>query len=54
MGALSSSNWSSILSTFSRVMKLWKAHVFKRHNTYCLKTFPFRKIRRLHSLWAKV
>jgi len=54
MGALSSSNWSSILSTFFRVMKLWKALMSKRHNTSQLKTFYFKKIRRLHSPWAKL
>ncbi len=33
MGALSSSNWTSILLAFSRVMKLWEVHVSKGHNT---------------------
>ncbi len=38
---------------FFWVMKLWEAHVSKRHNTSHLETFPFKKIRRLHSPWAK-
>jgi hypothetical protein len=25
-------------------MKLWEAHVSKRHNTSCLAIFPFKKI----------
>jgi len=52
MGALSSSKWSSILSVLSRVMKLWKTPMSKRHNTSRLATFPFKKISRLHSDWA--
>jgi hypothetical protein len=54
MGASNSSNWNSILSALSRVMKLWEAPVSKRHNTSYLKTFLFRKIRQLHSLWARL
>jgi len=54
LGALSSSNWSSIFSTFLRVMKLWEAFVSKTHNTSSLKIFPFRKIRKLCSCWARL
>jgi hypothetical protein len=54
MGALSSSNWSSILSTLSRVMKLWQARVSKSHNTSHLVIFPFNKISRLHSAWVRL
>jgi len=52
MGALSSSKWSSIFSALSRVMKLWKAPMSKRHNTSTLTTFLFKKTSRLHSGWA--
>jgi hypothetical protein len=54
MGALSFFNWSSILSALSQVMKLWEAPLSKRHNTFRLETFPFKKLRRLHSPWAKL
>jgi hypothetical protein len=54
MGALSSSKWSSILSALSRIMKLWEAHVSKRHKISRLAIFPFKKISRLHSGWARV
>ncbi len=54
MGALSSSKWSSILSALSRIMKLWQALVSKRHKTSRLAIFPFKKISRLHSSWARL
>jgi len=54
MGALSSSKWSSILLAFSQVMTLWKAPMSKRHNTSHLVIFPFKKISRLHSAWARL
>ncbi len=54
MGALNSSNWSSILSSLSQVMKLWKALALKRHNTFRLTIFPFKKISQLHSAWARL
>ncbi len=54
MGALNSSKWSSILSALSRVMKLWKAPVSKRHNTSRLAILPFKKISWLHSPWARL
>jgi hypothetical protein len=53
MGALNSSNWSSILSALSWVMKLWEAPMSKKHNIFCLKTFLFNKINQLRSLWAR-
>ncbi len=43
MGALSSSNWSSILLALSWVMKLWEAPMSKRHKTSCLAIFLSRK-----------
>ncbi len=52
-GASNFSNWSSILSALSRILKLWKALVSKRHNTSHLAIFPFKKISRLHSTWAR-
>ncbi len=54
MGALSSSNWSSILLALFWVIKFWKAPMSKRHNTSHLKTFPFKKIRWLRSPWARL
>ncbi len=54
MGALSSSNWSSILSATSCVMKLWEAPVSTRHSTSRLTIFPFKKMSRLHSAWARL
>ncbi len=54
MGALSSSKGNSILLALSCVMKLWEAPMSKRHNTSHLETFPFKKIRRLHSPWARL
>jgi hypothetical protein len=54
MGALSSSNYSSILSALFRVTKLWEALMSKRHNTYHLKTIPFKNVRWLHSPWIRL
>jgi hypothetical protein len=54
IGALSSSNESSITSALSRVIKLWDAPVSKRHNTSRLETFLFKKIRWLHSPWVRL
>jgi len=54
MSALSSSNGSSIPLALSWVMKLWEAPMSKRHNTFRLKTFSFKKIKRLHSPWARL
>jgi hypothetical protein len=51
---LNFSNWSSILSALSWVMKLWEALVSKRHNMFCVETFPFKKMRRLHSTWVRL
>jgi hypothetical protein len=36
------------------VMKLWEAVMSKRHNTSRLAIFPFKKISRLHSAWARL
>jgi hypothetical protein len=33
-------------------MKLWEAHVFKKHNTSRLKTFPLKKKNDLRSFWV--
>jgi len=46
--------WSSILSALSQVMKLWEAPVSKKHNTSHLVIFPFKKISRSHSSWARL
>ncbi len=54
MDALSSSKWSSILSVFSQFMKLWEAPLSKRHNTFRLIIFPFKKISQWHSAWARL
>jgi hypothetical protein len=53
-GALNSSNSSSILLALFRIMKLWEALVSKRHNTSRLAIFPFKKMSRLHSTWARL
>jgi hypothetical protein len=54
IGALNSSNGSSILSALSQVMTLWEAPVSQRHNTSRLETLPFKKMRQLHSPWARL
>jgi hypothetical protein len=54
MGALKFSNWNSIISALSQVMKLWETHVSKRHNTFRLETFPYRKIRQICLLWVRL
>jgi hypothetical protein len=54
VGALRCSNWSSILSALSQVMKMWEALVSKKHNASRLNTFPFKNIRWLHSPWTRL
>jgi hypothetical protein len=35
-------------------MKLWEAPVSTRHSTSRLTIFPFKKMSRLHSAWARL